>query len=113
MALEEDLRQFTGTEHYYRHFTGLVYTDGVRHLAERAGAYWLIDLVASYQHKLRSVPFQVWELRVNDDHSARITMREDDGQPLKVRQEIEYADFPLRSFEWYCIDKVMLLKNEY
>jgi uncharacterized protein DUF6876 len=113
MELEEELRQFTGTTRYYRNFTGLLYTDGVHYLAEKAGAYWLIDLVASYQPRLHDVPFQVWELRVNDDHSALVTMREDDGLPFKVRQEIAYTDFPLPRFSWYCIDSIMLLKSEY
>ncbi len=45
MALEDELEQFYGTEKWYRHFTGLVYTDGIKYLAENAGAYWLIDLV--------------------------------------------------------------------
>ena len=113
MGLEEDLRHFTGSERCYRNFTGLRYTDGVHYLAENAGAYWLIDLVGSYQHKLRKVPFQVWQLTVNNDHTALVTMREDDGEPTKVRQELDYTDFPLRSFEWYCVDRVMLLKSEY
>lgn len=113
MGLEEGLGQFTGTEQYYRNFTGLLYTDGVQYLAEHAGAYWLIDLVGSYQHKLRRVPFQLWELRVNDDKSALVTMREDDGLRAKVRQEIAYTDFPLQRFSWYTVHNVMMLKGEY
>lgn len=113
MGLEDDLRHFTGTEHYYRNFTGLLYTDGIHHLAEQAGAHWLIDLVGSYQPRLRQVPFQVWELAVNDDCSALVTMREDDGEATKVWQELDYTDFPLRTFSWYCIDNIMLLKSEY
>jgi len=113
MSLDEELLQFTGTLHYYRHFTGLHYTDGIQYLAEHAGAYWLIDLVGSYQHKLRHVPFQIWTLTVNDDHTARATMREDDNQPTTVRQDIPYTDFPLPTFECYCIDNVLLLKSEY
>jgi hypothetical protein len=69
--------------------------------------------VGSYQYKLRGIPFQVWTLTVNEDHTARVTMREDDGQPTKVRQELPYTDFPLREFSWYCIDNIMLLKTEY
>jgi hypothetical protein len=113
MALDDDLNAFTGSEHHYRHFTGLRYTDGIRYLAEHAGAYWLIDLVASYQPRLRNVPFQLWELTVNDDHTALATMREDTHRRARVRQDIEYTDFPLRSFSWYCTDNVMMLKSEY
>ncbi len=81
MALEDELEQFHGTEKWYRHFTGLVYTDGIKYLAENAGAYWLIDLVGAYQPYLRKVPFQVWNLTVNDDSSGLVRMFEDTGKP--------------------------------
>ena len=42
-----------------------------------------------------------------------MTMRGDTGQPVKVRQEIPFTDFPLKEFPFYCIDNVMLLKSEY
>ena len=56
-----ELGQFTGDLQRYRHWTrALIYTPGVKHLAERAEAYWLIDLVASWQidPKVRREPFQ-------------------------------------------------------
>ncbi len=50
--LTEALARFTGTENYYRHWTNqLVFTNGVHYPAERAGACWLIDAIASYQHE--------------------------------------------------------------
>lgn len=112
-GLEEELRQFHGTRRYYQNFTGLLYTEGIKHLADRAGAYWLIDLVGSYQHKLKEYPFQVWSIEVHDDDSALVTMVEDTGKPLQVSQEIPYTDFPMRDFSFYCIRGVMLLKGEY
>ncbi len=112
-TIEAELRHFTGTQRYYRNFTGLLYTDGIQYLAEQAGSYWLIDLVGSHQPMLRGVPFQVWELEVNKDKSALVTMVEDDGEHIKVRQEIPFTDFPLKNFSFYCIDGVMLLKSEY
>ena len=113
MSLEEELAHFIGTQNYYRNFTGLLFTDGIHYLAERAKCYWLIDLVGSYQPKFHSIPFQLWEIEVNDDNSALITMREDTGLPEKVKQPIPYTDFPLEHFSFYCIDNVMLLKSEY
>lgn len=113
MSLEDELSGFTGTTQYHRNFTGLLYTDGVAYLAERAECYWLIDLVGSYQADVRNVPFQLWELRVSEDRSAIATMREDTGQPAVVEQRIEYTDFPLDEFSFYCIQNVMLLKSEY
>jgi len=41
---------FSGTENYYQHSSRLVYTDGVKHLVENAGAYWLLDIISSYQN---------------------------------------------------------------
>ena len=112
-GLDAELQSFTGTQNYYRNFTGLLYTDGIQHLAERAGAYWLIDLVGSYQPRLRDAPFQAWSIAVNDDRTGQVTMVEDDGEPNRVTQDIPYTDFPLRDFSFYCIDGVMLLKSEY
>ena len=46
-----DLRQFTATEHWYRHplNRAVLYTDGAKFVAERAGAYWLLDEIALLQ----------------------------------------------------------------
>ena len=113
MGLEEELAQFHGTQHYYRNFTGLLFTDGIKYLADRVDCYWLIDLVGSHQPKVKTVGFQLWELEVVEELAAVVTMREDTGQPALVRQNIPYTDFPLRDFSFYCIDNVMLLKSEY
>ena len=72
-----DLRQFTGTEHWYRHGLNraVLYTDGANYLAEMGGAYWLLDEIAlaqCYQESLASEEFQVWKLTVNPNRSARL-----------------------------------------
>lgn len=71
-----DLRQFTGTETEtcWRHrlFPRFTYTDGVRYLAQEAGAYWLIEAIFSHQSNrlVRQHPmlqdFQRWTLKVNN-----------------------------------------------
>ena len=113
MALEDELAGFCGTEKWYKHFTGLVYTDGVKFLAESAVAYWLIDLVGSCQPRLGMVPFQIWSIAVHDDRLALVQMIEDTGTPIVVEQRLPYTDFLLRRFEFYCVDGVMMLKSEY
>jgi len=112
---EVNLDQFTGTENYYIHFTGLKYTDGIKYLADKTNCYWFIDIVASYQkeEKVKNCHFQIWLLRVFKDHTAVVSMVEDTNTPVIVFQEIEYADFSLGEIEVYCIDNVMLLKSEY
>jgi hypothetical protein len=45
VSLYHDLAHFTGTEWWYRHplFNNVLFTDGVQHLAQKAGAYWLVE----------------------------------------------------------------------
>lgn len=121
--LKKELNGFIGTENYYRHFTGGNFTDGVKHLAGRAGAYWLIDAIFSYQseQKIRALPFQIWTLKVlrselgknKNDPMAVLEMREDTDEPLKVSQKIEFTDFPKGEVKLYLIDGVLLLPSEY
>ena len=57
-----DLAQFTGTENYFKHWSKrIVFTDGVRFLAESVDAFWLIDLITSYQPL--DVERQYWTLK--------------------------------------------------
>jgi hypothetical protein len=74
----QEIRSYAcmGCDGYIRHFTGLVYTDHIQQIAEIAGAYWLIDAIGSYLHQFKQ-PFQVWELKVNEDNTAVLTMKED------------------------------------
>ena len=120
--LNSELKGFIGTQNYYRHFTGLLYTDGVKHLADRAGAHWLLDAVFSYQSKkIRALPFQVWTLKVlrselgknKSEPMAVLEMREDTDKPVKVRQEIAYTDFPQGEVKLYLIEGVLILPSEY
>ncbi len=113
MGLEDELAGFIGTTQYYRNYTGLLFTDGIKYLADQAECYWLIDLVGSYQPQLRRVPFQLWELAVEEDRSAVVCAKEDTGEPVIVEQSIPYTDFPMQEFSFYCVDGVMMLRNEY
>jgi hypothetical protein len=115
---EEDLHQFTGTETWYRtlFFRDYLYTDGVRHVAEEGGAYWLIDKIfASAAHigKLKNEEFQVWKLIRNKEGEGAKIICEDGNYNELYREEIDYTDFPLKSIELYLINKVLLLPSEY
>jgi len=111
---EADLMQFTGTDNHYKTILPkIVYTDGVQYLAEKAGAYWLIDLVASWQlhKKVRSETFQVWTLTVT---GSKAVAKADDGNGNVVaKQVIEYTDFPLAEVKLYCVDGCIMLPSEY
>ena len=97
MLTETDLNSFCGTTQYFRYLCGLKLTDGVKYLADEAGAYWLLDIIASYQTnpKTRREHFQVWELTLSPDNAttgkrkAVVTMKTDTGRPEMAHQEIE------------------------
>jgi hypothetical protein len=106
-----DLERFTGDLERYRHALqrDVLYTPGVQYLAERGGAYWLIDAIASYfgsavmkkalARDERLVWLQFWRLEVKEDRSAVLGMQADKGEPPAIQQKILYTDFPLEQVE--------------
>jgi hypothetical protein len=75
----------------------------------------LLDVIGSYQRgKIKAIPFQIWELKVDlEERAGMITMKEDTNEPIQVSQEIPFADFPLKHIKLYFINGVLLLPNEY
>ena len=117
--IEAGLRQFCGSERRYPHWTKLLdYTEGVQWLAEQAGAYWLIDLIASHQTlpRVRSERFQVWQIERQGEQGAIVTCHDDLPGSLLSDQCLEYTDFPLQQLKLYvCGDRprVLMLPSEY
>lgn len=114
MSLSTDLSQLTGSEHHYIHWTKLLkYTDGVKFIAEKYGAYWLVDAISSYQPVQGKglEDFQLWRLKVRGSR-AILTCRGDSDQPAIITQKIEYTDFP-ESIRFYVENGVLLLPGEH
>lgn len=116
-GLLNDLSQFIGTEqYYYSAFKLLKLTDGINYLRNKANCYWLMDIIESVQHLPQikaNIEFLVWRIRVNSDSSWVVDVRTDSDKPILFEQKGEYTDFPLKEFEFYQIDDVLLLKSEY
>ncbi len=103
----DELYQFTGDDERYRHpfVHSLIYTPGVKHLAERAGAYWLIDEIAfaidgdevwkAGQRDPRIRDLHFWKLEVKPGRSAELTAKADSGEQPFVSREIHFTDFSL------------------
>jgi hypothetical protein len=117
VELRAALSSFIGTTAYYEHWTRVVvYTDGVKFLAESAGAYWLIDAIALAQPRalrdgcLRE--FQLWELFIREDRSATLVCSRDSDDEA-FRREIEFSDFPMDYVKLYVEQGVVLLPTEH
>jgi len=105
--VHEVYRHAHGTGQYHRlsMLPGILCTDSIKELADIAGAYWVIDLITSYNPaKFRKAhPFQFWKMKV-EDNKAMITMREDSGKPIVVSQMIQYTDFPPGTWEFWVVE---------
>ncbi len=99
-----DLGQFTGTDRWYQHglMRGVLYTDGVKYVGETAGAFWLIDKIATLQMlpQVKAEDFQVWKLVVV---GSAATLSCEDGNGNSVYSEpITYTDFPEPGIDLWC-----------
>lgn len=124
----EELEQYTGTEQYFKiPFSDFVYTDGINHLINKCGCWWLISDLGielnainnQYEkNKKKGIKtefpnFLIVSLKVNDDKTAVIEIKEDTDKKPIYTKKLNYTDFLLEEYEFYLIDKVFLLKSEY
>jgi hypothetical protein len=123
MALE-DLNQFTGSEEFFRHSINrnLIYTEGVKYVAEGAGAFWLLDAIAIanfIEPTLKDEEFQTWVLTKKGN--AATLVADDGNNRVLYTQAIDYTDFPLDSIKFYVVSaldfgnhtKMAMLPSEY
>jgi hypothetical protein len=103
-TLATDLAHFSGSDEFTRTSRRMVVTAGVKFLADKAGAYWLIDLIDSHQSNpnVARELFQVWTLTLNKSGSgAKVEAEDGNGRRIAV-QRIPYTDFPLKTIKLYC-----------
>lgn len=113
---ESDLRQFSGTEHWYRHalMRSILFTDGAKYVADTVSAYWLLDEIAFAQadKRIAAELFQLWKLKVHANQTATLTC-ENGNCDVILTKHIGYTDFPLEKISFYFTDNVILLPSEY
>ena len=88
--LEAALSGYIGTEHYFISPTfgirGLRYTDGIRAMAELAGAYWLLDTIHAAAMDNPQFKSGFWAVRMeSQDNKGRLLITfdfQDDGTPI-------------------------------
>ena len=109
-----ELQTFTGTENYYRHSLrrSMLYTDGVNYFAERAQAYWFLDIVATEFYQLQSVsPFLTITMTVKN-RKAKILVTDGNSRKLKAKN-ITYTDCPVGEWKFFMTDNVLMVPSEY
>jgi hypothetical protein len=111
------LAQFTGTDLWYRHslVRNVLFTDGAKYLADKAGAYWLLDEIAltqRYDQRVAAEEFQLWKLTVHLDRTAVLVCEDGNGNVVR-RTSLPFTDFPLDEITLYCANNTILLPSEY
>ena len=110
------LNRFCGSYRLHKHWSNaFTYTDGVKFLADRAKAHWLLYLIGSHQAQLLSDPvlqsLQIWTLKVKERNGVLTCER--DSETVVVTQHIENIDFPLPQISLFLVSGVLLLPSEY
>ncbi|MCX6152774.1 MAG: hypothetical protein NT007_01305 [Candidatus Kapabacteria bacterium] len=113
--IKSELEQFCGTENYYK-YMNIMFTDGIKHLADTCECYWLLSVVASWQadSRVKQEEFQVFKLQVHEDKTAIITIEDGNGSVVAV-QTLDYTDFCLDEIVlWYSsVDRILYLPSEH
>jgi hypothetical protein len=108
--IENYMAQCNGCDHHTRHWLNrsMIYTSGVEYVAETAGAFWLIDAIASHCTKKKLMQdgrlrdFQIWSLKTNlVKRTAVLECRADSGEKAVVTQRIPFTDFCMPEIKFY------------
>lgn len=90
-----------GCNGYFRHplVNSFIYTDGVKEVAELAGCYWLLDLIAAEAHPIYAKAYDTDQCGTGEVHvkvhdgSARVSLSLDDTGPDAWSRKTP-TDFP-------------------
>ncbi len=111
----DNIQTGNGSENFYCHRPSLMlYTDGVKDMAETCQAYWLIDLIISHQCKkaVNLERFQVWELKREKADKFFIKATDGNNNPV-ASQKIPFSDFPYDAATIWLVDGCLMLPTEY
>jgi hypothetical protein len=125
--LQRGLAGFCGSETFQRHpiVRSTLLTEGARYLADKAGAWWLMDKIAILGKgtaRLAREPFQTWKLTVKGRDDNRLVMTDGDTDDPIYAEVISYTDFPLPEITLWAIEqedpevgrvRIVMLPSEY
>lgn len=109
------LSAFGPNPEWHHHESGYLYSDGVKYLADAAGAYWLLDAILARQRRLRKKPSlrdrQVWIFTVKD-HVGTLSCLSAPNEVL-YSKSLGFTDFPLPEITLHIDGDTLLLPSEH
>lgn len=126
LSANESLIGYNGTETIYkRDLMKLHYTIGVKTIAQDYHSYWFLDIIESYQKKLKNEDFQVWKLerdlvflvvdgikKVTERKDSFIVVCEDGNENILIQQKIPFSDFPFDFYNVWIQNNIIYLPSE-
>lgn len=107
MKYAEEIQEFIDTVQPVgtrkRWYGNLIITGNVFDFINMADAYWLINMIWSYQTEITDW-LQVWTLTTNVEENTAVLKGEMEGQDLIITQDIEITNFPLPELKLYVQD---------
>jgi hypothetical protein len=116
---KDDLSGFIGSETRFRHslVRRFLYTEGVKFFAEKAGAYWFLDVCATELHQL-CFHEGFLAIRLEVANSKAVATADDGNRNDLWTKEIDLTDCPEGLWKFYMAPgdethSVMMLPSEY
>jgi hypothetical protein len=111
------MAQFIGSETFYRYGLAgdVLFTEGVKYVADKAGAYWLLDIIciaSVYEPTVGAEEFQLWTLSVRDNATGVVTCDDGNGH-IVCKHALDFTDFPSPSIKLYFCNGTILPPSEY
>lgn len=108
--LQRGLAGFHGSATFQRHpiVRTTLLTEGARYLADNAGAWWLMDKIATIGRgnaRAAREPFQTWKLTVKGRDDNHLVMTDGNTDDPIYREVISYTDFPLPEITLWAIEQ--------
>lgn len=114
-ALRAELANYYGSEHSYPHslVRDTSYTDGARAFFQKAGAYWLLDILATEPAiRRQGQEFAAVTLLVGSDAKAVISVT--DGNDNEVfRRDLTFTTCPPGTWKFFIQNRTIMLPSEY
>jgi hypothetical protein len=102
---------YFGTDTWWKHPYGFLYTDSIKDFCEQHMAYWILDIVGSYIDTFEKYVFLVIYYDV-ENMACNFYVNADSDEPNIIEQYIEYTDLDV-SVKLYFEGKVLMFPSDH
>lgn len=109
-TLTQVIQSFSGgSDKRYRHQfkRRVIFTEGMKEVAEKAGGFWLIDDIAILAAPIFAKAWEAGEVGIGiiklvvTNNTARMTLSLSDDKEPQLLQDVPYTDFPEGEWNFY------------